>query len=385
MQKVEWKGREAVALSNGRLRAVLLAGGGHMAEVRLLREGQPSVNLLWEAPWQTADPGTQVAGRLGELYGGMPAGPFLAGFTGHALCLDTFGPPSPEQETRGIPLHGEASMRTWTFALASDGCVAQAEMPRSQLQITRSIAFAGNQSALFIEEELRNESDAAREVHWVQHVSLGAPLLAPGCSSIQASADRCKSWPAGYEGREALRADTDFAWPWAPAVDGGKRDLRIPFQERGKGFLAAARVAQEIACVAAINFSLGLALIYCFRREDFPWIAVWEENRARKYPPWNGTTQVRGMEFGTTPMPLGKDGIGSMGPLLGAPVERVMSPGSSLTARYVVCAAEIPKGRHAVEAVHAVNEDVVFSGAETGGQITVTVEGMEEFLHKESL
>ena len=59
-------------------------------------------------------------------------------------------------------------------------------------------------------------------------------------------------------------------------------------------------------CVAA-NWRMRLAVGYCFRRQDFPWMTIWEENRSRQSTPWNGRTQARGMEFGTTPFPLGSE------------------------------------------------------------------------------
>ena len=32
-------------------------------------------------------------------------------------------------------------------------------------------------------------------------------------------------------------------------------------------------------------------------------MGIWEENRSRLQPPWNGRTITRGMEFGVSPMP----------------------------------------------------------------------------------
>lgn len=380
---MQWKGRDAIEICNGRMQVVVLPGGGHLAEMRILEGDIPSVNLLWEAPWETADPGTRAARQLSELYGGMPAGPFLAGFTGHALCLDLFGPPSKEETARGIPLHGEASTRKWELSEAADGCIAQAEMTQSKLRIARSVKFKGDESALFVEEKVENHSDAEREVHWVQHLTLGAPLLSAGNCTVDASVDRCRVSPMGYEGREALLTDAEFAWPWAPSVNGEWLDLRVPFQEKGRGILAAAHVSQRLpfAYIAALNWDLGLVLIYCFRKEDFPWVALWEENCAREDPPWNGTAKVRGMEFGTTPLPLGRDAIEAMGSLFDTPVTCVLPSGSTRTARYVACASSVPKGWRTIESVEVSANELTLEGK--GTRIAIAAEGIGEFLSQE--
>ena len=44
-----------------------------------------------------------------------------------------------------------------------------------------------------------------------------------------------------------------------------------------------------------------LAISYVWNREEFPWLGIWEENRARSFSPWNSAAVTRGMEFGTSP------------------------------------------------------------------------------------
>ena len=42
---------------------------------------------------------------------------------------------------------------------------------------------------------------------------------------------------------------------------------------------------------------------YVWKRSDFPWLGIWEENYSRDASPWNGQTLTRGLEFGVSPMP----------------------------------------------------------------------------------
>ncbi|MDO9542584.1 MAG: hypothetical protein Q7J98_09710, partial [Kiritimatiellia bacterium] len=62
---------------------------------------------------------------------------------------------------------------------------------------------------------------------------------------------------------------------------------------------------KEQAWFSAVNPRLGLLVAYVWRRADYPWLGVWEENYSRKPPPWNGKTLARGMEFANTPFPFG--------------------------------------------------------------------------------
>jgi len=379
---IRWKNRRALMLNNGSLQMTVLAGGGHIADLRITDADPPSPNLLCESPWVTADPDSVEFTRLRELYGGAPIGPFLAGYTGHTLCLDIFGPPSSEDAVRGIPLHGEASARMWELVPADHGCSMHVKLPVSQLEFSRTIRAELGQSVLFVEECLTNTGPDAREVHWVQHVSLGPPLLSAENSFLRASVDRCRTWPDGYEGKPVLPDNVDFAWPFAPTIDGATTDLSLPFQHEGKGFLAAAlvNVTATVAYYVALNPHAGLALVYCFRREEFPWIAMWEENSARSSAPWNGNTRVRGMEFGTTPMPLGREGIHAMGRLFGSPVSRRVSAEAKVYTRYAICAIRLPDGLPTVDAIAISEGSVSLTDRKGTDCVVIGADGILGFL-----
>jgi len=60
---------------------------------------------------------------------------------------------------------------------------------------------------------------------------------------------------------------------------------------------------REHAFFAAYSPVFHLTFAYVWKRADFPWMGIWEENHSRTNAPWNGKTVTRGMEFGVTPMP----------------------------------------------------------------------------------
>lgn len=381
-----WNDREALRLSNGALEAVTLTGGGHLVELRLASDDETGINCLWTPAWPTADPGTEAGASLIDGYGGDAAARFLAGYAGHALCLDLFGAPSPQEEALGVALHGEAAIHEWSFEPTAQGCMGRVELPVAHLSFERNLSVALDAAALFIDERIVNNGPQPREVQWVQHLTLGPPLVAAGESWITASLDRGITWPLGYEGHSLLRDNAHFAWPHAATLDGSGTDLRMPFARTGTGFVAAARVTvtRDYAFVGALNYRVGVALVYCFRRRDFPWIAIWEENCARTGEPWNGHTQARGMEFGTTPMPIGRDAMRAMGTLLDTPSSRTVGPGGILHTRYLAAIARVPAGWRSIADVQPEAHALHIFGEQSGSTMVIPVNGLLEFLQGEN-
>jgi hypothetical protein len=73
------------------------------------------------------------------------------------------------------------------------------------------------------------------------------------------------------------------------------------------------------AFFVAFSPRLRLAFGYVWKRADFPWMGIWEENRSRLQPPWIGATMARGMEFGVSPFPETRRQMIERGPLFDAP------------------------------------------------------------------
>jgi hypothetical protein len=322
---------------------------------------------------------------LAVTYGGPVAGTFLAGYTGHALCLDVFGMPSEQEASAGIPLHGEAACLEWQTKAVEDGCLFCAELPVSRLSFVRKLSPLRSGNVIFIEESVMSRGQTAREIHWVEHLTLGPPFLSQGCSSVHASLDSAITSPSGYEGHEMLRSNQTFAWPDAPSIEGSPVDLQYPFQRAGSGFVVGARAdgSRSISYIAALNWKLGIALIYCFRRKDFPWITIWEENGARMDPPWNGTAQVRGMEFGTTPLPLGRETMHRQGSLFETPVSVVLAPGETRRACYAIFIAVVPSHWRIITNVEASKDTLTVIGPESGDRIQLAAEGLGDLLQQQ--
>jgi hypothetical protein len=343
---VQWKNRRAYRLSNGRVELTVLPGGGHIADFRLC--GSP-INVLWEAPWQTIDPQTFSRHEHAALYGEASVGRFLSGYTGHALALGYFGMPSAAEAAQGLALHGEAASSEWRIAPVEGddyyvSLALEVELPVYRLHFRREIGLRSEALAVSVTEVVTNRSDHEVEFQWVEHATFGEPLFTKGEASLFLSGTRGLTWPLGYEGHELLLDAAEFPWPYAPSTDGGQIDLSQAFVRDGTGFVAAVLTHpdRENAFVAVHNRRHGLVAGHSFDSARFPWIAVWEENRARGYAPWNGRTRARGVEFGTSPMPLGLDQARAIRTLFDTPVLTSIAGEASIKTHYQLFLSHVP-------------------------------------------
>jgi hypothetical protein len=380
-----WHNRSAVTLTNGLVEAILLPGGGHLACWRFTSgHGPAQDNVLWEVPWETADPGSSAHARIAEGFNDEEAGKYLASYTGHPLCLDGFGAASAADAAVGVSLHGEAPNSMWTFDRQQPGLASGiVELSVAGLRIERQFSLAAEESVLRVEESVTNLRDAERNLHWVQHATFGVPAFASSGGRATVSVHDGVTWPLDYEDCNRLARDTIFTWPYAAGANGERVDLRELFAQEGTGFLAATRQApgREHGFVAVCHGEIGLAVGYVFRVDDFPWLAIWEENRARRSAPWLGRIQARGMEFGTTPLPLGNEAVDARGPLFGQPTSRRIGPHETLRAPWLLFIAAVPRGWKDIEDVRVEADQLVLVHKDQ--RVQVNVLGAASFLGKD--
>jgi hypothetical protein len=386
-EAVRWKGREATRLANGVAEMICLTGGGHLASLRLLdRDGSASQNVFWEAPWTTRDPVEEWSDGLSLGYGPVDIGRFLAGYTGHALCLDYFGAPSRKSVTAGLSLHGEAAITRWNVTpdptSKKASCAWHVRLPVSQLSFKREIQLGEGESVAYVRETVSNETDAGHRCDWVQHATFGLPLLQPQESTIVTSARRGTTGES-YERQSLLVPQSEFEWPRAPSETLGEwTDLTRPFRAEGYGFLAGLQLdpGREQQFVLAANWRLRLGVCYCFRRCDFPWMTVWEENCTRQNSPWNGTTMARGMEFGTSPLPLGEHGLLEGKAIFGASTGCVIPARGKRTAKYLISLFTIPSHVHSIHDAAAIGDAILLYNQQGEAALSIPADGCETFL-----
>jgi hypothetical protein len=313
MRITEYRGRRAVQLENSDIRVTLTVEGGHIAEILHRATG---VNPLWTPPWPSIEP-SKYNRATHPQYGDDAEAKLLAGIMGHNLCLDIFGSPSKEEAAAGLTVHGEASVLKYQPEFAGEVLIMRGILEHAQLAIRRTVQLQAN--TVRISESVQNVSAFDRPIAWTQHVTLGPPFLERGKTRFHLTATKSKTFEGDFG--DSFARGAEFEWPHAPGREGGAVDLRVyPERKSSAGFTTHLMdPQQEYASFAAYSPTSGVLFGYRWRRQEFPWCGIWEENHSRQQPPWDGKTMTRGMEFGVSPIPETRREMINRGSLFGVP------------------------------------------------------------------
>ena len=167
----------------------------------------------------------------------------------------------------------------------------------------------------------------------------------------------------------------------APGLKGGTVDLTHTLLRVGTGIVVGVLLdpRNKLGFVAALNLRHRLLIGYCFDRSDFPWTAVWEENRAIEGPPWKKRTETRGLEFGTTALPVQRHENASMGSLFGVPTYASVPARGRKTIRYLAFLTQIPSGLAEIKTINIEGNEIVVHGKDKGVSARVPAPGLSHF------
>lgn len=330
MSEVGFRNHRAVQMENEKVRVTVLVEGGHIAEILDKATG---VSPLWIPPWPSIEPSTYDRSKHTE-YGDDAESKLLAGIMGHNLCLDLFGSPSPEEAAAGMTVHGEASIAPYAITSGTDHLTATAAMPIAQLRIERTLRLAPGSVVVRIHETVENLSALDRPAAWTQHVTLGPPFLEKGRTQFRAPGTRSIS-TTGQE----------FDWPNLPKPDGHSEDLRVYTSAPASGGFTTHLMDphRDQAFFLAFSPSTKLLAGYVWKRTDFPWLGIWEENCSNCNPPWNGRTLTRGMEFCASPFPESRRKMIDRNSLFGVPTYRWIPARTRVSVDYCAFLATVEK------------------------------------------
>lgn len=352
MPETTYHNRRAVTVENGQVSVTVLAEGGHIAAILDQKTG---VNPLWTPPWPSIEP-SRYSPQQHPEYGAGSECKLLAGLMGHNACIDLFGPPTSTEAAAGMTVHGEASVLPYSITEKPGTLEQEVIMPASQLKFSRSITLAAGSNVVRIAETVENLSAWDRPIAWTEHVTLGPPFLEKGRTEFRAPGKRSATHADDFApGVDYMQPGTEFDWPLAPALHGGAIDLRM-FTNRARSAAFTTTLMdpdQEHGYFLAWSPTSKTVFGYVWRRADFPWLGIWEENYCRSIPPWNHRTLTRGMEFGASPFPDPRQKMLSRPTFLGQPGYRWIPAKSAVSLGY--CAF--------IAAAEAIPESVTWDGA----------------------
>lgn len=345
IRNITWRGRRAWELDNGCLALTLLRGGGHIAGLEL--RSRPRTNPLWTPAWRTMEP-WQYSQALAKRYGSR----LLASICGHNLCLGWFGDPSAAEQAAGLGCHGEAPVRRWREAgksVSSRELMLRVacDLPVAGMRVTRTLKTRAESHVVRVAERIENRTRCDRPFTVCQHVTFGPPFLERGVTVFDMPATQSRTFPGAFSDRQRLRSDTAFAWPNGPGAGGNAVDLRVLGGGAGSSSDFSAQLIdrkRREAWFSALHPQMRIVVAYVWRREDYPWVGNWEEDAARREPPWNGKSLARGMEFANTPFPMGLRAAVDRGVFQGERAYGWLPARGRVDCEYAIVMKESPKG-----------------------------------------
>ncbi len=350
--EIRHQNRRAFVLENADLQVVIMAEGGHVAQVLHKPTG---INPLWTPPWPSIEHSAYSPTAHPE-YGTSPESLLLSGILGHSLCLDTYGAPSAEEAQAGIPIHGEGPVVRYDIQEQGPATLLMtAILPLVQIRFTRRLSVAGD--VVRFDEAVENLTASDRPIGWTQHVTLGPPFVEHGQTEFRMPATRSRVIDQDFGG--SLKRGAEFEWPLCPRKDHGVEDLRrYSSQTPSAGFTTHLIDPQrEQGYFVAWHPRSQLAFGYAWKRSDFPWVCRWEENGTRTVPPWNGRTVTCAMEFGVSPVIESRRDMVGRASLFGHPAYRWLPARSTIRVSYCAFARQAGDPPASAEWNEAGNED----------------------------
>lgn len=327
MTHTTFEGYPAVVLGNDKIEVTVLTVGATIASVLLQSDGS-KLNPLW-------NPKRVAAGRPSE-FGNSP------GF-GHFVCVDGFGPVSPEEHAAGIPEHGEAHRVAYDVLQQSrKGSVQtlklKTRLPLVQESLTRTVQLVDGENVLTVTTELENLLSFDRAVNWAEHATIGPPFLERGKTVVEMPAARASTrahTPEGYLPHR-LASFREFKWPMAPGIDGTLIDVRpAGIEVSGDHTTCLLRQNPPIAFVTFQHPEMHVLLGYVFRTQEFPWVQNWEH-----YP---GDGQLaRGLEFATQPFDVPRREVMGTGTFFDVPTWRLLPAKTSISSKFLMFWTQTP-------------------------------------------
>jgi catechol 2,3-dioxygenase-like lactoylglutathione lyase family enzyme len=344
-------GRRAWVLSNGLIRVSVLAGGGHLAELRLISDDpKKNINPMRVPHYPTIEPYQYDSARDDAVYGDGTHRWLSSGYMGHLLCFPFYGPPSEEEARAGLGNHGEAAVVEWKKirSESDSGDVTLwygADLPKTQYRVERAVTLPRGMRVVRVREWVENLAPFDRPINWMQHATFGNPFVEPGKTALDVSATRGLVG-GGRPGASSLQAGSAVDWPRGIGPGGEPADLRLFRPQPKSGTYYALRLdpSRQQQFFTLYHPDYRLLIGYVLPAADNPWIADWQENRSNTILPWNGQAVARGIEFGSTPFAEGLRKSVERGSLFDTPAYRWIGARQRLETEFTVVLSEIQEG-----------------------------------------
>jgi len=359
--KTTFEEQPAYLLSNGALELTVLSKGSTFASV-ILADDPEKLSPLWNP--------MRMAREVGEKN-------IFDSALGHFICVDGFGPVSPEEEAAGLPGHGEAheaafEVKFYGKEARNTTLTLETRLPITQERFARTVRMVEGEDVIYVQSELESLLGFDRPLFWAEHATIGSPFLEPGMTVVDMSAHRAQTRPYTVSEKEdglphRLPPGKDFTWPEAPGLHARKIDVRAAPAEPNSGDHTTCLMdaSRKLVFVTALHPGKRLMLGYLFKPQEYPWTQNWEY-----YP--KTKKLARGMEFSTQPYDVPRREVVQLNSMFGAPVYRWLPAKTKIESRFLMFYAHTPEGFTKVDDVRFENGKIVIEDHKAHKQVTLT-------------
>ena len=296
---------------------------------------------------------------------------------GHFVCVDGFGPVSKEEQAAGLPGHGEAHRVPWDVVSSrkESGTRAvefSAALPLVHENFRRTLRVVDGENVIYFDSELESLLAFDRPVNWGEHATISGSFLEQGKTLTDMSATRAMT--RSYESEAVdppenhnLADFKEFKWPMAPTTSGTFVDMRVsptiaPVMDQTTSLMNPSR---RLAFVTALHPERRALLGYVFRREEYPWIQIWDSY------PGGGRRSYRGMEFAVQPFDLPRRDVIQANSMFDTPTYRWLPANSTITSSFLMFYTRTPDGFSQVDEVVLENGQLTIQDRRSGKQIVL--------------
>lgn len=289
--------REAVLLTNGKIRVVIDADKGMIPELSTqFNDGW--INAHW-LPWFRANEGHTWNEKV---HSDFWKAPLLYDIAGNFPCVPNFGPDN-SVDSYNLPPHGYTAFQKWEQEepkndIESTSLISTLKEGEHPFRYKKTDVILKNQNVLYTRLDIKNTGTKSEPYNCGWHNTTGSPFLESGCL-IDNNAKRFSIPPLGTEfdntGRLAAGTETD-SLESVPLRDGGTVNLRkVPGIIGYTDFITGAVPSDcKLAWCTIVNPRLKLIYLSFFKgpaavsKNEIPlyFYDLWMNYGGRPFTPW---------------------------------------------------------------------------------------------------
>jgi hypothetical protein len=269
---VMWNGIHSIILQNEFLQLLIHVEKG--SEITQFLYKPQDIDFIWHNPRELHNPANFSTAA------GDDTSPFFDHWSGGWFEAVPNGGPASNYKGAPLGFFAETVNMPWHYKILQDDpeCVKVAlwaRTYRTPFILRKTLTLKSNIAALFIEEQLTNDSNEDMDFLWVHHPVLGPPFLDETCE-INCPDCKVDVWidedGPGYR----MKLNQESRWPFVEGVDGSNVDLRKVLGPNAKTLDNTYLSDFKDPWISVTNTTKQLGFGFAFDPEMWKYILLWQ-------------------------------------------------------------------------------------------------------------